>query len=136
MKIATYLSFNGQCAEAINFYEQALGARLLFKMSWGESPMASELPAEAHKLIMHATLTVGDGQIMCADSPSDRYEAPAGMSVSLHVADAAEGERLFKALSEDGSVTMPFERTFWSPGFGMCVDKFGIPWMVNTEGAS
>ena len=136
MKISTYLNFNGQCDEAIKFYEQALGAKVLFKMTWGESPMAGELPAEAHNLIMHSTLALGEGQIMCADSPPDRYEKPAGMSVSLHVADAAEGERLFKALAENGSVTMPFEKTFWSPGFGMCVDKFGIPWMINTEGAA
>lgn len=136
MKISTYLTFNGQCAEAIKFYEQAIGAKLLFKMTWGESPMAKDLPAEAHNMIMHSTLELGDGQLMCADSPPGSYEKPAGMSVSLHVSDAAEGERLFKALSENGSVTMPFEKTFWSPGFGMCVDQFGIPWMVNTEGAS
>jgi PhnB protein len=54
--------------------------------------------------------------------------------VSIHVKDLAEGERIFKALAENGTVTMPFEKTFWSPGFGMCVDQFGIPWMVNTEG--
>lgn len=136
MKINTYLTFNGQCAEAIKFYEQAIGAKVLFKMTWGESPMAGELPAEMHNMIMHATLELGDGQLMCADSPPGSYEKPAGMSVSLHVSDITEGERVFKALSENGSVTMPFEKTFWSPGFGMCVDKFGIPWMVNTEGAS
>jgi PhnB protein len=136
MRISTYLNFNAQCDDAISFYEKALGAKLLFKMTWGESPMANELPAEAHNLIMHATLALGDGQIMCADSPPGQYEKPAGMSVSLHVADAAEGERIFKALSEDGKVTMEFQKTFWSPGFGMCVDQFGIPWMVNTEGPS
>ncbi len=136
MKISTYLSFNGQCAEAIKFYEQTIGAKLLFKMTWGESPMAGELPAEMHNMIMHSTLDLGSGQIMCADSPPDSYEKPAGISVSLHVSDPAEGERLFNALSENGNATMPYQKTFWSPGFGMCVDRFGIPWMVNTEGAS
>ncbi|MGZ8848076.1 MAG: hypothetical protein ACXW3C_16580, partial [Pyrinomonadaceae bacterium] len=63
MKISTYLSFNGQCAEAIKFYEQAIGAKLLFKMTWGESPMAGELPAEMHNMIMHSTLALGEGQI-------------------------------------------------------------------------
>jgi PhnB protein len=134
MHISTYLSFNGECANAINFYEKAIGARLLFKMTWGESPMAKDCPAETHGLIMHSTLTVGDGQIMCADAPPDRYHKPTGISVSLHVKDPAEGARLFAALSENGSVHMPFEKTFWSPGFGMCVDQFGIPWMINTEG--
>jgi len=136
MQVSTYLNFNAQCDDAIKFYEQALGAKVLFKMTWGESPMASELPAEAHNLIMHSTLSIGDGKIMCADSPPGNYEKPGGMSVSLHIKDADEGQRIFKALSENGNVTMPFDKTFWSPGFGMCVDQFGIPWMVNTEGAS
>lgn len=134
MHISTYLNFNGECARAINFYEKAIGAKLLFKMTWGESPMAKDCPAETHGLIMHSTLAVGDGQIMCADAPPDHYQKPTGISVSLHVKDKAEGERLFKALSENGNIAMPFEKTFWSPGFGMCVDQFGIPWMVNTEG--
>ena len=134
MHVPTYLNFNGECARAINFYEQAIGAKVLFKMTWGESPMAKDCPPETHGLIMHSTVAIGDGQIMCADSPPDRYKKPTGMNVSLHVKDKAEAERLFKALSEGGNVTMPFEQTFWSPGFGMCVDRFGIPWMINTEG--
>ena len=134
MHIATYLSFNGECANAINFYEKAIGAKLLFKMTWGESPMAKDYPAETHGLIMHATLAVGDGQLMCADAPPEHYHKPAGISVSLHVKEPAEGARLFAALSENGTVQMPFEKTFWSPGFGGCVDQFGIPWMINTEG--
>jgi PhnB protein len=103
-------------------------------MTWGESPMAKDCPPETHGRIMHSTLAVGDSQLMCADSPPDRYQQPTGINVSLHVKDKAEGERLFKALSAGGNVTMPFEQTFWSAGFGMCVDRFGIPWMINTEG--
>src|SRR5215831_15025000 len=127
MHINPYLNFNGQCDEAIKFYEQALGARLNFKMTWGESPMAKELPAAAHNLIMHATLAIGDGSLMMADAPPDRYQKPAGMNVSLHVKDTAEGERIFSALSGNGTVTMPFQQTFWTRGFGICVDQFGIP---------
>ena len=134
MHVTTYLNFNGQCADALTFYERAIGAKVLFKMTWGESPMAQDCPAETHGFIMHSTLAIGDGQIMCADSPPDHYKQPTGMNVSLHVQDKAEGERLFNALSEGGNVIMPFAQTFWSPGFGMCVDRFGIPWMVNTEG--
>ena len=134
MHVSTYLNFNGECARAIEFYEKAIGAKLLFKMTWGESPMAKDCPAETHGLIMHSTLQVGDGQIMGADGPPEHYQTPHGISVSLHVKDPAEGERLFNALSENGNVSMPFQKTFWSPGFGMCVDQFGIPWMINTEG--
>jgi len=72
--------------------------------------------------------------LMGADAPPDRYQKPTGMNVSIHVKDISEGARIFNALAENGNVTMPFQQTFWSPGFGMCVDQFGIPWMVNCEG--
>ncbi len=132
MQINPYLNFNGQCEAAFKFYERVLGGKITFQMTWAEMPGADQLPAESHKLIMHARL--GDSVLMGADSPEGRYQQPNGMDVSIHVKDAAEGERVFKALAENGKVTMPFEKTFWSPGFGMCVDQFGIPWMVNTEG--
>ncbi len=133
MRVNAYLNFDGRCEEAIGFYMKALGARVLFKMTWGDGPMAAQLPAEAHKLIMHATLGIGDDRIMCADSPPGRYEKPAGLNVSLQVNDPGEGERIFRALSENGTVTMPYERTYWASGFGMCVDQYGIPWIVNCE---
>ena len=133
MHINTYLNFNGQCREAFEFYAGVLGGQITFSMTWGEMPGADQFPKETHHLIMHATLNVGDGVVMGADSPPGRYQQPKGMNVSIHTSDKAEGDRIFKALSEGGNVTMPFEQTFWSPGFGMCVDRFGIPWMVNTE---
>jgi PhnB protein len=133
MHINPYVHFDGNCQAAIEFYEEAIGAKPLFKMTWGEAPMAAEMPAETHPLIMHATLAIGDGQLMCCDSPPGRYHKPTGMNVALHVKHPAEGERIFNALSEKGNVTMPYAQTFWSRGFGMCVDQFGIPWMVNCE---
>jgi len=136
MQINPYVNFNGNCAEAFKFYEQALGGQLVFMMTWGEMPGGKEeFPPEVQKRIMHATLKVGEQIIMGADAPPDRYHAPQGMNVSLQVKDKAEGERLFNALAENGKVNMPFSETFWSPGFGTCVDRFGIPWMVNTESA-
>ena len=128
------LSFDGRCEAAFKFYERCLNGKIEYLLRWGESPMAKDSPPETHGLIMHSTLAVGNSQIMCADSPPNHYQKPTGMNVSLHVKDKAEGERLFKALSESGNVIMPFAETFWSPGFGMCVDRFGIPWMINTEG--
>ena len=135
MQLNPYLMFNGQCEAAFKFYEQVLGGKITFSMTWGEMPGADQSPAETHKLIMHATLSVGDEVLMGADSPPGRYQRPTGMNVSLHMKDVGEGERIFNALAENGNVTMPFEKTFWSPGFGMCVDRFGIPWMVNCEAA-
>ena len=133
MHINTYLNFNGQCDEAFKFYEKLLGGEIKFKMTWGESPMAKDLTVEAQNFIMHASLKIGDGDLMGADSPPGRYTKPTGMNVSIHVKDAAEGERIFNELAQDGEVQMPFQKTFWSAGFGMCVDRYGIPWMVNTE---
>jgi PhnB protein len=135
MKVNPYLTFNGQCEAAFKFYEQVLGGKVTFSMTWAEMPGADQYPPEAQKLIMHTTLSVGDETIMGADAPPDRYHEPKGINVSLHMKNIAEGERIFKALSENGNVTMPFQQTFWSPGFGMCVDQFGIPWMVNCEQA-
>lgn len=136
MKLNPCLNFNGECEGAFKFYEQILGGKITFSMTWGEIPGADQFPAESHKLIMHTTLSIGDQVLMGADSPPRRYEKPRGMSVALHFKDTAEGERVFNALAENGNVTMPFQKTFWSPGFGMCVDRFGIPWMVGCEQAT
>ena len=84
---------------------------------------------------MHATMSVDGSTLMGADSPPGRYEKPQGISVSLHYKDEAESKRVFDALAEGGNALMPFQKTFWAAGFGMCVDRFGIPWMVNCEQA-
>ena len=133
MNITPHLNFNGQCKEAFDFYAELLDGEIKFSMTWGEMPGADQFPAETHQLIMHTTLEVDGDLIMGADSRPGHYTEPKGMTISISVKDTGKGERIFKALSEGGRVTMPFEKTFWSPGFGMCVDRFGIPWMVNTE---
>ena len=135
MQLSTHLNFNGQCEAAFKLYEKILGGKITFCMTWGEMPGAEEYPPETHKLIMHTSLTV-DGQVlMGADSPPGRYQQPKGITISVSYKDRDESERIFNALAEGGKITMPFDKTFWSPGFGMCVDQFGIPWMVNTEQA-
>jgi PhnB protein len=135
MNIIPHLNFNGQCKEAFDFYAKLLDGEVKFSMTWGEVPggAADQFPPETHKLIMHTTLEVDGDFIMGADSPPDRYTPPKGITVSIGVKDKAKGEKIFNALANGGSVTMPYAETFWSPGFGMCVDRFGIPWMVNTE---
>ena len=133
MKLNTYLSFNGQCEAAFKFYAQVLGGQVVFSMTWGESPMAAQMPPETHKSIMHSTLRIGEGILMGADAPPEYFRNPQGFSVSLSISDKAEAERVFNELAAGGEVKMPFEKTFWAAGFGMCIDKFGIPWMVNCE---
>jgi PhnB protein len=82
---------------------------------------------------MHATLSIGQTKLMASDCPPAQYRKPEGISVALGLNDAAKGEQIFNALAENGQVIMPFQKTFWAAGFGMCVDRFGIPWMVNCE---
>src|SRR5262245_273880 len=134
MHLNPYLSFKGQCEAAFKYYERLMGAKILFMTTWGESPMKDQFP-ELHNQIMHATLAIGDARLMGADPPPDRYEKPQGISVSLNLKDKAEAKRIFDGLAEGGTVQMPFQETFWAAGFGMCEDRFGIPWMVNCENA-
>jgi len=134
MQIIPHLNFNGQCREAFENYAKVLGGEIMYMGTWGEMPGADQFPPEMHNLIMHTTIKLGDQLIMGADSPPDRYQKPQGLQVSINVKDKGDAERIFNELSEGGNVVMPFQQTFWSPGFGMCTDRFGTPWMVNTEG--
>ena len=90
-----------------------------------------QIPPDYKKKIMHARLTIDGEVLMASDASPGHFQKPQGFSVSLQVEDPADAERSFKALAEGGSINMPFGKTFFSKGFGMCVDKFGIPWMVN-----
>jgi PhnB protein len=131
-----YLNFRGQCAEAFKFYAQTFGGQITFMQTHADSPMKDQVPADWQDKIMHATLQIGDRTLMGSDAPPNYYGTPQGMAVSIGSLSVVEGERIFKALAEKGNVTMPFQKTFWSPGFGMVTDRFGIPWMVNCEAAS
>jgi PhnB protein len=134
MQVNPYLNFNGQCAEAFKFYERVLDGKIEAMITHGDSPIANEVPSAWHDRIMHARLVVGDQVLMASDSPPEHYEKPQGLYVSLNVKKATDAERIFRALAENGTVKMPFEKTFWAAGgFGMLVDRFGTPWMVNCE---
>jgi PhnB protein len=135
MQLNPMLTFNGECETAFKFYEQCLGGEIQTMMTWGDSPMADQVPAEWRDRIIHASLRVGEEALLGGDAPPDRYETPRGLSVTIQVKDLAQAERVFNALAENGTVHMPLQKTFWSAGFGMCVDRFGIPWMVNCEQA-
>jgi PhnB protein len=138
MVIIPHLSFNGQCQEAFDFYAKVLDGKIIFSVTWGEMPGGApdQFPPETHKLIMHTTIEVDDNYIMGADLPPGRYIEPKGISVSIGVKSKDKAERVFNALAEGGQITMPFNQTFWSPGCGRCVDRFGIPWLVNTQADS
>jgi PhnB protein len=131
MKLNAHLNFSGNCAEALKFYEQHLGAKTTFTILYGASPMAGQFPAEFADKIMHATMDIGGTSVLMADSPPGHYQQPSGFCISLSMDDPAEADRIFSALAQNGNVTMPLAETFWAKKFGMLTDQFGIPWMVN-----
>jgi PhnB protein len=135
MRANAYLTFDGSCREAFGFYERCLGGRIVAMMAHTGTPAEAHVPPEWRDKIMHARLDLGGGaEIMASDAMPGHYERPQGFSVALQVDDAAEAERVFGALAEGGTVRMPLQETFWAVRFGMLVDRFGTPWMVNCEG--
>jgi len=135
MQASPHLHFKGNCREAFNFYAATLRGRIAFAMTYGESPAASQTPPEVRDQIIHARLEFGNQAIMGCDPPRERFQPAQGFNVLLTVQDPAEAERVFVALAREGSISMPFAQTFWAYRFGMCTDRFGIPWMVNCEQA-
>lgn len=134
MQLTSYLIFNGQAEAAFKFYEQCLHGRIARMMRFGEAPGCEQMPAETRDWLIHVRLEVGDQVLMASDCPPDRpYEGIKGCSVSVQVESEVEGERIFNALKENGTVQMPYEQTFWAARFGMLVDRFGVSWMVNCE---
>jgi PhnB protein len=133
--LVTYLSFDGHCEAAFKHYEKILGGKILMMMRYADAPAGAGVPQnpETAARIMHARLQVGDRTLMGADAPPQFASNPQGFSVSIQVDDAAEAERIFRALGEGGVVRMPLGETFWAQRFGMLIDKFGTPWMVNCE---
>ncbi|HWR36798.1 MAG TPA: VOC family protein [Clostridia bacterium] len=133
MELDAYLTFNGECEAAFKFYEQCLGGKIEAMMTHGGSPAAEHVPPDWHKKILHARMTIGDRVLMASDAPPDRYQQPQGFSIALGIKELAEAERIFQALAENGKVQMPLQKTFWALRFGMVVDRFGTPWMINCE---
>jgi PhnB protein len=136
MQLNPYLSFKGDCEEAFAFYERVLGATRGPLFRWGGSPMEGDAPPGWADKVMHGSVTIAGQTIMGADMPSGMFQAVQGVALSLQIPTVAEAERLFAGLAEGGTITMPLEKTFWAERFGTLVDRFGIPWQVNCEGAA
>jgi PhnB protein len=133
MQLNPYLSFNGQCEAAFKFYAEVLGGKILATMTYGDTPMVDQTPADWRGKIAHTRMSVGGTLLMGSDSPPDRFEPMKGVTIALGVDDPAEAERVFHALAAGGAVTMPIQETFWARRFGMLTDRFGTPWMINCE---
>ena len=133
MQVNPYLTFKGDCETAFKFYEKVLGGKIVMMQAHEGTPAAEQTPPEWRSKILHARMTVGDWVLMGSDAPPSRYEQPKGFSVTVNVEDPAEADRIFQALAENGTVRMPIQKTFWAIRFGMLVDRFGTPWMINCE---
>jgi PhnB protein len=136
MKLNAYLLFNGNCEEAFKFYEKCFGGKIVAMLTHAGTPAAQHVPPEWRNKILHARLDVGDQMLLASDCPPESYHMPKGFSVSLMIDDPAEADRLFHALEEGGKVEMPIQKTFWAARFGMLVDRFGTPWMINCTQAA
>ena len=136
--IQPYLFFNGSCEQAINFYTQALGAKVEMMMRFKESPEPpppDRVPPGFENKIMHSSFRIGQTTVMASDGCSADKAKFEGFSLSLSVANEAEAKRAFTALADGGKVQMPLAKTFWSPCFGMVEDRFGIGWMISAAPA-
>jgi PhnB protein len=135
MKVQPYLFFDGRCEEALDFYKRALGAEVLMLMRFNEAPDPPPpdmiAPGSENK-VMHASVRIGETEVLASDGRSMGQPVFQGVSLSLAVTSEAEADRVFKALSEGGQIQMPIGKTFFSPRFGMVADRFGVSWMVVT----
>ena len=132
MQLQPYLSFDGRCEEAIDFYRRAVDAEVVMLMRFSDAPDPAMHPPGGADKVMHAALRIGDSQVMCTDGGCQGRAMFQGTSLALTVADEAEAERRFAALAEGGQVQMPLAQTFFATRFGLVHDRFGVPWMIVT----
>ncbi|KND58084.1 PhnB protein putative DNA binding 3-demethylubiquinone-9 3-methyltransferase domain protein [Candidatus Paraburkholderia schumanniana] len=137
MQLDTYLFFNGDCAAALDLYQAAFGAQVVALIRFRDTPDGGNAPPEWQDKIMHAVFRVGQNEVMVSDGrDGQQSKAYTGFTLSFVADDAQAGERIFNKLAEGGKVLMPWQSTFWARGFGMLMDRFGVPWMINAAGES
>ncbi|MCG7200202.1 YciI family protein [Marinobacter pelagius] len=129
VEMNVHVAFPGTCREAMKFYSEVTGGHLEAMITYGETPASEDVPADMHDQIVHASLNLRGRRLMGADCPE--YQAPVGTQVHLEYDREDQAERVFRSLSDGGSVLMPFEQTFWAHRFGMARDRFGLQWMVS-----
>jgi len=134
-ELSAYLSFDGDCAEAMRFYERVLGGRLELLMRYGDAPADTALPdlkPEEAERIMHARLVLDEQVLLAADATSAHpYAGKQGVALALSYPTVSDAHRVFDQLAEGGSVTLPLQKTFWAQAYGALVDRYGTRWMVS-----
>jgi PhnB protein len=134
MTMNPYVCFKGDCEAAFKYYEQHLGGEMGGIFRYGGTQLSGSVPEGWPDKIMHGSITIGGQTLQAADVSPGQYEAPKGFSLTLQIKRTADAERIFEAMADGGQVRMPLEKTFWAERFGMVVDRFGVPWIVNCEG--
>ena len=133
MQVGLYIMFDGNCREAFEWYAGVFPGKILMVETFANNPDLPMATPEMLDKIMHARLQIGDNILMGSDNPGGNYQTPQSMFVQVSIREFSEARRIFGALSEGGTVTMAFDKTFWSEGFGMVTDRYNIPWMINCE---
>ncbi|HEX7928456.1 MAG TPA: VOC family protein [bacterium] len=130
MKIVPYLNFNGACAEAFAFYAKALGGTIDAMMKYEGTPAEAQAPKDMADRVLHVQLSAGSFQLMGSDVPPGMFSKPQGFAVALTFSSAKEGQPVWDALSQGGTVRMPFQKTFFADAYGEVTDRFGTPWLI------
>lgn len=135
LELIPYLSYNGNCAEALRFYERALGGKIELLLRGADTPMAAQIPKEhAHRLV-HGRLSLpGGGMLYAGDCPHQMtYQGIHGVGMTLNFDTIAQANQAFNGLADGGKITMPLQPTFWAKVTGRVTDQFGVPWIINGE---
>lgn len=132
MQITPHLCFDGQCRTAFEAYQHILGGKIETMLTYGESPMATQVQTQWHQRIVHAILKFGNTELTGVDLLPGAYHKPQGFFVTLSIEGADRANLIFASFADGGEVRVPFQPTFWSPGFGVVIDRFAIPWEINT----
>ena len=131
MNITFHIHFNGQCQEAFEFYEEALNAKIGTMLRFGDSPAAETVAIEWHNKIVHGNINLNGVEISGDDIPDEQSEPPKGFYILLGIDNESETTSVFNRLSENGTIIMPLQKTFWSTNYGIVIDQFGIQWKIN-----
>ncbi|GJL95795.1 MAG: VOC family protein [Hyphococcus sp.] len=136
MTLSTYLFFDGQCAEAFDFYKSVFGGEFTVIQTFADGPPEMGVPDAEKEKIMHVSLPVGEAVLMGSDTVSHQGEPPKpgnSFAISYSPPTKQDADIAFPKLADGGSVSMELQETFWGSYFGMCKDKFGVSWMVNVD---
>jgi PhnB protein len=131
MRISCHIHFDGQCEEAFRTYQNVLGGRLETMLRFGDSPLGAQVPPEWQSRILHATLVLGEYELLGSDVFPGQSGRKQGYSVTISLSDPENAKSIFDALADGGSILMPLQPTFWATGFGVITDKFGVSWEIN-----